>query len=98
MRRVSPVLPPTIIDVRTPVEFASGHLEGAVNFDFQASDFTERIAALERTGSYVVYCRSGNRSGQAQSHMKFIGFVDVRNAGGVEVASVDLGLPIVIDP
>lgn len=84
-----------IIDVRTPEEFAAGHLEGAVNIDLQAADFADRIAALDPAASYVVYCRSGNRSGQAQSYMQSVGFGDVENAGSVEAASASLDLPII---
>jgi len=87
-----------IIDVRTAEEFAAGHLDGAVNIDLQSADFADRIATLDPSGSYVVYCRSGNRSGQAQSYMKSIGFGDVENAGSVESASTSLGLPIVVGP
>ena len=53
-----------ILDVRTPEEFATGHLRGATNVDLAASDFGERIAALDETATYVVYCASGNRAEQ----------------------------------
>ncbi|MDO9590965.1 MAG: rhodanese-like domain-containing protein, partial [Microcella sp.] len=53
-----------VIDVRTPAEFASGHLEGAINIDVQSADFDSRISELDADGTYFVYCRSGNRSGQ----------------------------------
>lgn len=84
-----------IIDVRTPAEFATGHLDGAVNIDIQSPDFTDRIGELERSGSYVVYCRSGNRSGMAMAQMLDMGFTDVSNAGSVEEASTSLGISIV---
>ena len=84
-----------IIDVRTPAEFAGGHLDGAVNIDIQSPDFVNQIEALDRNGSYVVYCRSGNRSGMAMSQMLDMGFTDVSNAGSVEEASASLGIAIV---
>ena len=84
-----------IIDVRTPAEFAGGHLDGAVNIDIQSADFTSRIESLDRNGSYVVYCRSGNRSGMAMAQMLDMGFTDVSNAGSVEEASSSLGIAIV---
>ena len=84
-----------IIDVRTPAEFASGHLDGAVNIDIQSPDFTSRIEGLDRDGSYVVYCRSGNRSGMAMAQMLDMGFTDVSNAGSVEEASASLGIAII---
>lgn len=84
-----------IIDVRTPAEFAGGHLDGAVNIDIQSPDFANRIEALDRNESYVVYCRSGARSGMAMQQMLDMGFADVSNAGGVEDASASLGIAIV---
>jgi rhodanese-related sulfurtransferase len=84
-----------IIDVRTPAEFSGGHLDGAVNIDIQSPDFTSQIEALDRNGSYVVYCRSGNRSGMAMAQMLDMGFTDVSNAGSVEEASASLGIAIV---
>jgi rhodanese-related sulfurtransferase len=84
-----------IIDVRTPAEFSGGHLDGAVNIDIQSPDFASQIDALDRNGSYVVYCRSGNRSGMAMAQMLDMGFTDVSNAGSVEEASASLGIAIV---
>lgn len=85
----------TIIDVRTPEEYAEGHLEGAVNIDIQADDFKEQIAALDPAGNYAVYCRSGNRSGQAVSFMESAGFTSVQNLGSRDEASEILSTPIV---
>lgn len=84
-----------VIDVRTPAEFASGHLEGAVNIDVQSADFDARISELDADGTYFVYCRSGNRSGQAIARMQSLGFGDMTNGGGVENASAVSGIPIV---
>jgi phage shock protein E len=72
----------TIIDVRTPEEFEDGHLDDAELFDIQASDFEERIAALDRDEPYVVYCRTGNRSAVAVELMEDLGFTEVYDAGG----------------
>ena len=84
-----------IIDVRTPAEFAGGHLDGAVNIDIQSPEFVNQIDGLDRNGSYVVYCRSGNRSGMAMAQMLDMGFTDVSNAGSVEEASASLGIAII---
>ena len=54
-----------LLDIRTPEEFADGRIAGSVNIDFYAPDFRDRISALERSATYVVYCRSGNRSDSA---------------------------------
>lgn len=87
-----------IIDVRTPAEFASGHLQGAVNFDVQSPDFEAQIAQLDPEGSYYVYCRSGNRSGQAIDRMSSLGFTDLTNGGSVESASGATGIPVMTTP
>lgn len=84
-----------VIDVRTPAEFASGHLDGAVNIDVQSSDFEARVSELDPAGTYFVYCRSGNRSGQAIDRMEALGFSDLTNGGSVESASAATGISIV---
>lgn len=48
-----------MIDVRTPAEFASGHLEGAINIDVQSPDFDQQVAQLDPSATYLVYCRGG---------------------------------------
>jgi phage shock protein E len=73
-----------LVDVRTPAEFADGHLEGAVNVDAQADDFADRIGELERDESYVVYCASGNRATGAVETMAELGFTEVVNGGGYD--------------
>lgn len=84
-----------VVDVRTPAEFAEGHLEGAVNIDLQSGSFEQQIAALSADGSYLVYCRSGNRSAQAVGIMAELGFEAVVDAGGLQSASQLTGLPVV---
>ena len=63
-----------ILDVRTPEEFAEGHIAGAVNLDVQAKDFEKKLRALDRKKSYLVYCRTGNRSRKATVAMEALGF------------------------
>lgn len=84
-----------VIDVRTPAEFAEGHLEGAINIDWQGATFADDIAQFDTAGTYVIYCRSGNRSGQAISAMTEMGFTDLTNAGSVDEAAALTGLAIV---
>ena len=64
----------TVLDVRTPAEFSAGHLPGAVNVDALASDFEHRLRSLDKNTSYLVYCRSGNRSQAAVRAMERLGF------------------------
>ena len=85
----------TLLDVRTPEEFAAGHLAGAENVDFYATDFGDQIDALDPGAQYVVYCRSGNRSGQATELMARKGFTTVADVDGGIVAWEAAGLPTV---
>ena len=84
-----------IIDVRTPEEFADGHLEGAQMIDFYEGDFAARISELDRSQPYLVYCRSGNRSGQTRELMEDLGFTDVRDLDGGAVAWAAAGHDLV---
>ncbi len=68
-----------IVDVRTPEEFASGHLQGAVNIDVSSSNFDSQIAALDKNSTYAIYCRSGNRSTVASGKMSDAGFTNLFN-------------------
>ena len=72
----------TIVDVRTPEEYAQGHLPGAVNVDVSSPDFAAQIATLDPSAPYAVYCRSGNRSGVAVATMAEQGFTNAYHLGG----------------
>lgn len=84
-----------LIDVRTPAEYAEGHLEKATNIDVQAADFGTRIAALDKTASYALYCRSGNRSRTAAEQMHAAGFTHVVDLAGGITAWTAAGNPVV---
>ncbi len=84
-----------VLDVRTPAEYASGHLEGATNIDVQASTFAAKIATLDKGSPYFVYCHSGSRAAQAITAMKTAGFLNLTNGMGIEAASQTSGLKIV---
>ena len=71
-----------IIDVRTPKEFHSGHIEESVNIDFYADDFTDKLRILRKNVPIYVYCRSGGRSFSAAKKMQGLGFVKVYNLSG----------------
>lgn len=70
-----------VIDVRGPDEVAEGAIVGATVLDFNAGEFQAKIGDYDRNAAYLVYCRSGNRSGQAVAIMKELGFTDVIDAG-----------------
>ncbi|NLT57262.1 MAG: rhodanese-like domain-containing protein [Actinomycetales bacterium] len=73
-----------LLDVRTAQEFAEGHLEGARNIDVQAPDFVQQLQALDNSATYLVYCRTGVRSGVAADQLRAAGFADVTGlAGGI---------------
>ena len=74
---------PVLIDVRTAGEFTSGSIPGAKNIDIMSADFQKQIASLDRSKDYFLFCRSGNRSGQACSVMAAKGFNVYNLKGGV---------------
>lgn len=87
-----------LVDVRTPAEYAEGHLEGALNIDAQEPGFVARAAEeLDAAGSYILYCRTGTRSAAAAEQLRALGFTDVVDAGGLEEAARATGLPVVTE-
>jgi rhodanese-related sulfurtransferase len=85
----------TIIDVRTPVEFAAGHIEGAVNYPVELPEFGGQIAGLDPAGTYAVYCRSGNRSQAAVAAMAQAGIPGIYELANGVIEWEDAGLPVV---
>jgi len=71
-----------ILDVRTPEEYETARLDGALIIDFYETDFADRIAELDRDVPYLLYCRSGNRSGQTRQIMEDLGFTEVYDVDG----------------
>lgn len=55
----------TLVDVRTPAEFSSGTIKGAKNIDYMSASFKDQFLKLDKNKEYFLFCRSGNRSGQA---------------------------------
>jgi len=83
------------LDVRTPAEFASGHLPDALNLDVESPAFAQGLAQLDPNATYAVYCRSGNRSKTALDQMDQAGFTKVQDLDGGIVAWQSQGLPVV---
>ncbi len=71
-----------LLDVRTPREFAAGHLPGARNIDFHAPGFAQQLEGLDRDTPYAIYCRSGNRSGTTLALMRKLKFRQVHDLSG----------------
>lgn len=84
-----------IIDVRTPDEYASGHLQGAVNINVESPEFDSQVATMDKEGIYLLYCHSGRRASIALDRMHSLGFKNLTNLGGYQDASDATGLPIV---
>ena len=72
-----------ILDVRTDGEFRMGHIKGAVNIDLLQANFSSRLATLDKSKTYYVYCRSGNRSAKACRLLKSIGCEALNLEGGL---------------
>jgi phage shock protein E len=83
-----------LIDVRTPAEFATGHLEGALNLPVELPGFDAAVAALDPAAEYLVYCRSGRRAEAAVEIMGRAG-LEARNIGSVAEASAETGVRVV---
>ncbi|MEJ5189600.1 MAG: rhodanese-like domain-containing protein [Breznakiellaceae bacterium] len=78
-----------LIDVRTPQEFAEGHLSGAINVPLDTIAENIQKIVPQKDQPIVLYCRSGNRSGQALSILKTLGYTNLHNGGGYqELAAV----------
>ncbi|MEX2533868.1 MAG: rhodanese-like domain-containing protein [Nitriliruptoraceae bacterium] len=86
---------PVLLDVRTQEEVAQARLaDTVVNIDFYAPGFTSDIAALDRDQTYVLYCRSGQRTSHVTTLMTDLGFTDVRELAGGLIRWVDAGKPL----
>jgi len=83
-----------VLDVRTPLEFAEGHIADAANVDFYEPSFGAELDALNKDTPYFVYCRSGNRSAQTVQTMRDLGFTQVYELEGGILTWLDAGLPI----
>jgi rhodanese-related sulfurtransferase len=85
-----------VIDVRTPEETSLGYLEGAQLFDIQNPTFMDMLSSLDPAADYYIYCRSGNRAGQAIEIMQQSGFTgELVNGGSLENAANQTGLTVV---
>ena len=84
-----------VLDVRTPEEFGSGHIDGAINIDYNSGGFKFLTSELDKTRTYLVYCRTGRRSGGATKVMKDLGFVSIVRMKGDILAWQAEHLPLV---
>jgi rhodanese-related sulfurtransferase len=82
-----------ILDVRTPKEFASGHIEGAINLDYNAPTFKDDLNGLDKTKMYLIYCRTARRSRGALDMMRELEFREVYHMLGGIARWTSEGLP-----
>ena len=75
-----------LIDVRTPEEFSAGHIQGAINIEYQAIGQKIAQSGAARNDEVILYCHSGRRAGIARETLLKAGFVNVQNYGGMEEA------------
>ena len=86
----------TLVDVRTPEEFAMNHLDGAKNMDVNAVDFAESAKTIDKSKPVMVYCKSGGRSATATTILREMGYTVFELAGGI-LNWQSVGLPIASD-
>jgi len=85
---------PLVLDVRTPDEFAKGHIEGAKNLDFTENSFEGALAALDKKQPVLLHCASGARSTSSLKVFKKLGFEKVTHLDGGFNAWKSAGLPV----
>jgi len=84
-----------VLDVRTPREFASGHIAGATNINYLSGDFSDQLAQLDRSKSYLLHCAVGGRSTNALPKLARLGFTNVIHLDGGFKAWQAAGNPVV---
>jgi phage shock protein E len=83
-----------VLDVRTPEEFADGHIPGAINIDFNAEDFDQKLSKLDKDKTYLVHCAAGGRSARACTKLGKMNFPNLYNLEGGMGAWEKAGKPV----
>ncbi len=87
-----------VLDVRTPEEYAAGHIDGAVNIDIMDEEFPQKVAKLDHDKIYLVHCSGNVENGRAERSMKIMkntGFGKLLNMTGGFIAWEENGNPVV---
>jgi thioredoxin 1 len=87
----------TLIDVRTPGEFADGHIAGAKNYDWNGEHFEHQVMGLDKSKPVLVYCLKGGRSASAASRLRGMGFKEVYELEGGTSAWSGANMPLTKD-
>lgn len=83
-----------VLDVRTPKEFAAGHIAGATNINFHSAEFAKALSGLDANKSYLVHCAAGGRSTQALPTLKKLQFQSLYHLDGGIKAWEKAGFPV----
>lgn len=84
-----------LIDVRTPEEYAAGHIENAINIDYSSGNFKDQVSELDKNQDIYVYCKVGGRSGRSAQILEEMGFEKVYDLKGGIIAWEKEGLKTV---
>jgi rhodanese-related sulfurtransferase len=84
-----------VLDVRTAEEFSEGHVQGAINMDMHQPGILDNINKLEKNATYIVYCRTKNRSGIVVNNMLQNGFKNIYQMMDGIIGWNQSGLPVV---
>ena len=84
----------TVLDIRTPREYAQGHIESARLIDFYDADFAVKLSELDRAAPYLVHCRSGGRSTKSLTTFRELGFTNVIHLDGGFIGWEQAGLAV----
>ena len=87
-----------LLDIRAPAEVDASHISGAAELDYYNASFREDLAALDRELIYVIYCRTGNRTGQTMGIMEDLGFEQIYDMGGGISQWIAAGYPVCVGP
>lgn len=85
----------TVLDVRSPEEYADGHLKDAVNLNFNGGNFEAQIAKLDPAKPYLVHCAAGGRSGKSMELFKNLKFTKIYHLVDGYNGWADAGKPVV---
>jgi len=87
-----------VLDVRTPEEYAIGHIEGALNINIAEADFSKRVSKLDRDKTYIIHCSANVKNGRSAKSLEIMssfGFDKLLNMEGGIIAWEQSGYPLV---
>ena len=91
---ISSIQDKIILDVRTPAEYSSGHIQDAINIDWNNGDFEQKTSSIDKNKTIMVYCLSGGRSSAAASYLRSAGYRDIKELDGGMMSWRAANLPV----